>query len=198
MTRSRTTRRASSARRRGLPACITSALAVTVAASCSATPSAPPAPEWSPPAWFAQQAQDRERVRTALQSCITTKGWSVVVDERGGSEHGFETEAELDLFVADVDACREGIELNDTSLADEESMRLYYERELDVYACLRNEGFTPPPPPPYEVFAESHQPDATVKDAWIAWGPWVGEQFAAGNLDDAGLAELEQTCPQQW
>ncbi len=198
MLRRCTTHLTSRSRRRRLLAWAAGSLAVAVCVSCSAAPPTPADPDWTPPAWFAQQAQERDRVRAALQSCVTDKGWSIDVDERGGSEHGFESEQELDLFVADVDSCRDGIELNDTTLEDEASMRLFYERELDVYACLRNEGFTPPPPPPYEIFAESHQPDASVKDAWIAWGPWVGEQFTAGNLDDASLARLEQTCPQQW
>ena len=86
----------------------------------------PPSAEWTPPAWFAEQAQAREEERLGYQRCMDAKGWDRTMMEGGGSVEPFVAEdaddrSEIGRFDEDVEACRVELGLPEPLPADPRS-----------------------------------------------------------------------------
>ncbi|AEI13386.1 hypothetical protein [Cellulomonas gilvus] len=162
--------------------------------------------QWSPPAWFAEQARESEESRLGYQRCMDDKGWDRTMMAGGGSEEPFvfgkdEDRSELERFDADVEECR--IELGYPAphepTADE--LGVQYDAEQDVAACLEHLGFDIPEPPSREAWVEaliSGREDGASAEVWSPYG-----ELARMVEDDPGNAELagrieraEVQCPQ--
>ncbi len=129
---------------------------------------------------------------------MDARGWNLPIDEWGGTSEPFDVASgESDRYRTDIMACSENVDEGHLiSQTNDASMRTYYERELDIYACLKNEGIEPGAPPPFEVFAEQHSSDAP-DEAWNAWNDsWLDSWLDKHTLDSLG--DLELRCPQQW
>jgi len=186
------------------------ALALAVAALTAACSSdddgGAAAPAYTAPAWFAQQAQDREQARNALQSCLDGKGWTVTVNEFGGADEPFSDDVELTRYHADMVDCRASVGLSDRAPTREQAEQAYHGM-LDTAACLRAQGFEVSGAPSeqtwVEAFLAASSDTATAGGATSAsdvWEPY-GELIAAAQGDETRLARIsatEQTCPQWW
>jgi len=189
-------------------------LAVSVlAGACSRDSVEAAAPAYTAPAWFAQQAQDREQARAALQACLDGKGWKVTVNEFGGADEPFSDDAELTRYHADMVDCRASVGLSDQAPTQQQAEQAYHGM-LDTAACLRAQGFQVSDAPSeqtwVEAFLAASSDTATAEGATEAgdgatsvsdvWEPY-GELIAAAQDDQSQLERIsatEKTCPQWW
>ncbi|MFC4613442.1 hypothetical protein ACFO3K_01830 [Cellulomonas algicola] len=182
--------------RAAVRAAVVSILALT-AAGCSAD-EAPVETEWKPPAWFAEQAREREEVAAKMQTCMDAKGWTVTLDEYGGAAEPFTSEDEANRFSEDSMACQEEAGRRLGALTEDE-LREAYTRDVDTMMCLRNEGFDMADPPTVDTYVESRLADPPPDDLWVPYtDPAVQGALESGSLSADGLVELERTCPQNW
>ena len=193
-----------------------SALALTatsLVAACSSGSDAPAATAYAAPAWFAQQAQEREQARVALQTCLDGKGWSVTVNEFGGASEPFSDDAEMTRYHADMVDCRASAGLSDQAPTQQQAEQAY-RGALDTAACLRAQGFEVPDAPSEQSWVEAfltassdaataggtaEAGDDNVTSSQV-WSPY-GELVAAAQDDQAQLTKIsdaEKTCPQWW
>lgn len=153
---------------------------------------------WTEPAWFAEQAREREEVTQILQDCMHARGWDFPVDEYGGIEANLAEVPDSDRVVADIDACYAEIPAEYRVEVDADYLHDFlYLQQVDTYHCLLAHGVAPDPPPPVDVFVETHLADHP-SDVWIAWqSGWVTQYLSQGH-DQTDLAELERECPQPY
>lgn len=171
------------------------AICVTVS-GCSLgsdTPAGPTA-AWSEPAWFAEQAREREDVTAALQGCMDSKGWSLTIDASGGISENLAALPDPEAAISDVEACMAALPQHGAVIVDDAYLRdVLYPQHLDTYACLVAHEITPDPPPDVELFVETHLAEDPQTEPWTAWGGgWTAEL----SFDE--LSALEQTCPQPY
>lgn len=171
-----------------------------VLSGCGGGAGDPVAPAWSPPAWFAQQAQKQEEYRVALQACLDGKGWDLTVTSLGGVEEGL-SKADMQRFPGDLDTCRTSMGLptqpppkTDAELRDE------YRKDLDVRACLVAQGYAMAEPQSEDAWLdaarESYDPATTEERLreivmWTPYGDPVIDALPPSNVD-----ELTTVCPQ--
>lgn len=149
--------------------------------------------EWTAPAWFAEQAEQREAFRTSLQACVDARGWEVTVDEWGGGDQGFTEKAELDRFVADVDDCSRSLGRHVGVVDSETTTRNLYPMLVDTWECVVHLGYDVPPPPSEDELVRQYETDGASGPIWTPYGDLMER---AGAVADS--AELEATCPQPW
>jgi hypothetical protein len=157
---------------------------------------------WQEPAWFADQAREREEVKAVLQECMDSKGWGVPVDEYGGIDVNLVDLPDPQAIIDDMDECYKEIPSKYRVTIDASYLRnVLYGQQVDVYECLVAHGVTPEPPPPVDVFVEtylSNDPDES-SDMWIPWGgDWTEKFFEDPANSGAALAALERECPQPY
>ena len=149
--------------------------------------------EWIAPAWFAEQAEQREAFRTSLQACVDARGWEITVDEWGGGDHGFTDESELDRFVADVDDCSRSLGRHVGDVDSETTTRRFYPMLVDTWECVGHLGYDVPPPPSEDELVRQYETDGSSEPVWTPYGELMDSPSAVPNS-----AELEATCPQPW
>lgn len=152
-----------------------------------------PADEWTAPAWFAEQAEQRAAFRDSLQACVDARGWAITVDEWGGGDHGFTDEAEMDRFVADVDDCSRSLGRHVGDVDSETATRNYYPMAVDTWKCLIHEGYDVPPPPSEDELVRQYETAGSSGPVWTPYGDLMDSPSAVPDW-----AELEATCPQPW
>lgn len=151
---------------------------------------------WEPPAWFAEQAQERELARVRLQSCIDELGWDREIDEWGGSPEGFSDDEEMSAFVADSDECLQQVGLRaDHAAPTVEELELLYAMEVDGWWCIVAQGFDIPGPPSVEVFVEQSLDDSPPGEV-DAWTPYIDDALL--ELPEHEYRDLLRTCPEPW
>ncbi len=177
--------------------------ALLVLTACDSDGDAAPS-EWQPPAWFAEQARQREEVKQILQDCVTAKGWDYQVDEYGGSEVNLATLPDKgEQFIADINTCYADIPESYVVVVDEAYIHdVLYPQEVDVYDCLVAQGITPEPPPPVDVWVEDYlamDSGDTAAEVWLPWGSsWVDDFVGDGSHTYDDLVALELVCPQPY
>lgn len=160
---------------------------------------APSQAPWTPPAWFAEQAREREQARASMQACVEAKGWAVTANEWGGAEEPFDDQATSDQFLKDSQACQAEIGIGPTSVEpDERYWRESYQRALDTWACLRNEGINLASPPSESTYVEQRM--AAAPDyVWTPYSdPEILRLLESNEMTSEERAELEIKCPQSW
>lgn len=184
------------------------ALTAALAAGCTTSAEPEPAAAFTPPTWFAQQAQEREERRTLLQACIARSGWNVTMDEFGGAAEPFTDEAEVARFGADRDAClvELGLPAGPPELTVDD-LHEFYRGNVDTLACLRDQGFPLEDPPSEDAWVEqalsafsgsaTGAPGDDVAAAQL-WHPYdaVPELQQADPDLEQDRGTLERTCPQ--
>lgn len=157
--------------------------------------------EWTEPAWFAEQAREREEIATILQECMDAKGWDVQVDEYGGIDANLapfpDDGAQL---VADMTACYDQIPSTYKVTVDAAYYHdVLYPQQVDVYHCLVNQGIDVSAPPPVDIWVEDMLADKPDPDLWIAWNDgWVAPYLDDGTHGYDDLVQLEVVCPQPY
>ena len=151
---------------------------------------ASPTDGWTAPAWFAEQAKERAAFRERLQGCVDARGWTVTVDEFGGSDHAFTEQAEMDRFVADVDDCSRSLGRPAGDDDEEAVVRHLHPMLVDTWECVVHQGYDVPPPPSEDELVRQY---LTTDPDVATWTPY-------GDLDPrlVDWEELEATCPQPW
>lgn len=148
---------------------------------------------WTAPAWFAEQAEQREAFRTGLQACVDARGWETTVDEWGGGDRAFTDSSELDRFVADVDDCSTSLGRHVGDVDPETTTRNMYPMLVDTWECVVHLGYDVPPPPSEDELVRQYRTDVTSGPVWTPYGDLMERPGAV-----ADPAELEATCPQPW
>jgi hypothetical protein len=174
-------------------ACAALAALTLVSVSACTTDDQPAAAEYTPPAWFAEQARAREEMASKLQTCMDAKGWTVTLNEYGGAAEAFTTEEELDRFNEDSMQCQIESGRNVAAVTEAE-LRADYRRDVDTMRCLRNEGFDVADPPSEDAYVESRLATVPPDDLWVPYDdPALQDVLGTGDA-----AALERTCPQNW
>jgi hypothetical protein len=154
-------------------------------------------PAYTAPAWFAEQAQEREEYRTALQSCLDGKGWKVTVNRDGGIDESFQGD-EIERIHVDVDTCRVSMGFpasDDLPPQDEASLRRQYAMLVDTATCLRAQGVDVADPPSEDTWVDTSL-QGTDEQKQHQWHPYDDPAWA--KVPEDRVAELERTCPQPW
>lgn len=176
----------------------TATLLAAIGACGSPDASPESAAQWTPPAWFAEQARQREEMAASLQSCMEQLGWAVTMNEFGGTDTPFTDGDELARFESDSADCQEQAG-RDLSQRTEEEIRQDYQKDLDTLECLRAQGFDMADPPSEESYVESRLATPPPDDAWLPYGdPAIQDALVSGELTDEDVAALERKCPQNW
>lgn len=175
-------------------------VAVALLAGCSTVEeeSSTGVGQFTEPAWFAEQAQEREAYRTQLQACYTSLGWNVTVDLDGGVVESFE-KSEFDRFMIDKKSCHEEMGLSsylDPVALTADDFGYMYVKDLDTYNCLVNEGYDMAPPPSKDVYIEQGLTIASGESAELGWLPYFDP--AVISLSQAENAALKLVCPERW
>jgi hypothetical protein len=149
---------------------------------------------WQRPAWMAEQAREQEEYAAALQRCITDQGWNKTVTPEGGVAEPF-TDGELERFMTDLSECRVdmGYPAEPSATMSSELLELVYERNIDVVACLEDQGFEMGKPPTLETYIESSLNGVTDQGDW---SPYMDP--ALGALTESDYEALSQACPEPW
>ena len=172
--------------------------------ACSSSPDAPPAAAYTPPAWFATQAREREDAAAQMQACMSGRGWDRTVDEQGVSDEPFTDPAEAQRFGEDVATCWTDAGRPAVGTLTSDELHAVYRGGLDTARCLRSLGFTTTTPPAEDVWVEQQlglneiaRTGGQLPDGVVVWSPYEGvlEQLAQ---DDDLPADYEQTCPTWW
>jgi hypothetical protein len=167
-----------------------------VAASAVQVQTPPPGgstDEWTAPAWFAEQAEQREAFRTSLQACVDARGWEITIDEWGGGDHGFTEKSELDRFVADVDDCSRSLGRHVGDVDPDTTTRNFYPLLVDTWECVVHLGYDVPPPPSEDELVRQYETDGSSGPIWTPYGELMERLGTAPDRE-----ELEVTCPQPW
>jgi hypothetical protein len=168
---------------------------------CSADAPVDDVDTWVAPAWFAEQAQEREEYQVALQACLDGKGWDLTVNRDGGVDEAL-TDADMARLPADVDGCRLSMGLPaEPPAPTEEELRDHYAKLLDVRECLVAQGIAMAPAQSQDAWldAEARASAATTDEERAAvdlWHPYDDDEIAA--LPGDRQEELFGLCPQPW
>lgn len=171
-----------------------------VLTACDSGPQEGPTVEtWVEPAWFAEQAQQREGYQASLQSCFDSKGWDLTFNPDGGA-HEPMSEADYPRFDADLEACHTALGLQASGLAfTEDDLRNWYRMDLDTVACLRHEGHDVAEPPSEDAYVEASLTSQAggKPDSEALWGgPYLDQ--AVLELPASARDALRQACPERW
>lgn len=153
---------------------------------------------WAPPAWFAEQAQEREEARIALQACMDAKGWNIELDEWGGSDEPFTSQEEVNRFSEESMACQSELGFIG-EVPTEASLRDRYAKDLDTWECLRAQGFEVADPPSVETYIESRLDRDYEGEVWLPYqDESISQALETGGITWEEFIQLEIDCPQQW
>lgn len=167
--------------------------------ACAQEATQPAAEQWTPPAWFAEQARAREQARSAMQACVEAKGWAVTADEWGGAEEPFDDEATAEQYQRDSQECQTDLGIGPGAVKpDEEYWQGAYQRALDTWNCIRNEGIDLSDPPSEATYVEQRMAEAPDQ-VWLPYGdPEIAHLMESGEMTSEERESLEVTCPQSW
>ena len=178
---------------------LVAAVVLAPAAACVASP-APEATPWHEPSWFVEQAREREEARAAMQGCMDGLGWTLTMNEYGGTSTPFSDDATRERFSADAQRCRaeNGLDREFALTASEASA--LYDRQLETRECLRQEGVDLPDPPTRETFVENAPRFAAGDETATWWEPYADlYDLEERDLVDAATSTAAQgACPQYW
>ncbi|WP_448058951.1 hypothetical protein [Cellulomonas hominis] len=176
------------------------AVAAMSVGSCSAPGQHTTDSPWSAPTWMAEQAQQQEQFVVRLQACMDSKGWNLTAGESAGFAEPFSDSAEMERAGADRDAClgEQGIDPNILAKPlTESTLRTMYAFDVDTHECLVAQGIemegAPPTVDRYVEEGLAAQAGVPVDDPWWPYG-----DPAILGLDEQGVAELKQVCPERW
>lgn len=162
-------------------------LGLLILVGCSSEPSADAEPSSSSaPVAEQDMASSQYSESHELAACVNEKGWDVTVDERDGGIAFEGTEAQMDQYQQDMEACMSESE-DEVAFEDftTEQWDEYYQAETDRAACLRDEGVNVPEIPSQQAFIDSFQGDE----------PWTAYSFV-GEVSEDDWYRLNEACPQ--
>ncbi|MCR6690615.1 hypothetical protein [Cellulomonas sp.] len=152
--------------------------------------------DWTPPAWFAEQAREREQAEGRLQDCLESKGWDVQFSFE--DPVAWSTEAEASRYTRDMDACWTELGLPETDSTDQ--LARQYDAELDIARCLEHLGIDVPDAPSKDQWLERAQDPAGGSGLWLAFD--AVDALRKERPDDAEATALvkraEADCPRFW
>lgn len=154
---------------------------------------------WTAPEWMAEQAQAREEFTVQLQSCISSKGWELTVDESGGFVEGFDSETEMERAKQDSDACllEQGIDPSTFDTITEEELRVMYKYDQDTYECLVAQDVEMERDfPSVDTYVEQGLRAGDSQDDEEVWTPYLDQGVL--SLPQEKLAQVQQSCPERW
>ncbi len=175
-------------------------VAVVALAACGpAAEEEQPVDAWTEPAWFAEQAQQREGYQSTLQSCFDSKGWELTFDTDGGVLEPLSL-ADRPRFEADLEECHllAGLQMPD-AVFTEADLRSWYRMDLDTVACIRHEGHDVAEPPSEDAYVEASltSQGGGAPDPESLWGgPYLDPVIV--DLPAAERDALRQACPERW
>lgn len=155
-------------------------------AGCSSAPSADAEPPASSASASENGTDSQYSESHELAACVNKNGWDVTVDERDGGIAFEGTEAQMDQYQRDMEACMSENE-DEVPFEDftSEQWDEYYQAETDRAACLRGEGVKVPDIPSQQAFIDSFQGDE----------PWTAYSFV-GEVSEDDWYRLNEACPQ--
>lgn len=104
--------------------------------------------EGSPPQGSAGAAE-------LIVECLRDKGWHAIAHEDGSVQSPEMPTGQVDLYVADEDACVAGLGYDDYPEITDEVARQYFASMKESAECLANLGISVPEPPSEEAFVEA-------------------------------------------
>lgn len=178
-------------------------LVSSLLAGCSGSPDGTAeSAKWSPPAWFATQAQALEELRVGLQSCMDDEGWNVTIDDRGGIVDMIPRD-QMDAISAALDECYDtaGYDVSASAIKTltRDDYISWYQANLDTRDCLVAQGYDISEPPSQDAWvdkmlADTERSSTTGDVSHVpSWDPYDDTFYSQPEAERNRLTKL---CPE--